>query len=169
MGSWGLVTDINVQPVTSDELVDPGDLQAVVANIAITDDGGQDEWFFLKVTNLKLEEQNKGISDDAISKVELYGDVNKDGVPDSAEHIDTQVLDANSRAALNLQRGGAGHFVGKLGEETTTNFLLVIVLNPGKTKRGNQVVFYLSSHAFFFREADRVSAIEDQRRIDGPM
>merc|ERR1712098_106630 len=81
----------------------------------------------------------------------------------------TQVLDANSRAALNLQRGGAGHFVGKLGEETTTNFLLVIVLNPGKTKRGNQVVFYLSSHAFFFREADRVSAIEDQRRIDGPM
>ena len=40
--SWGLVTNINVQPVTSDELVDPGDLQAVVANIAITDDGGQD-------------------------------------------------------------------------------------------------------------------------------
>ena len=37
--SWGLVTNINVQPVTSDELVDPGDLQAVVASIAITDSG----------------------------------------------------------------------------------------------------------------------------------
>ena len=168
--SWGLITDINVQPVTSDELVDPGDLQAVVANIALTDDGGQDEWFFLKVTNLKLEEQNKGISDDAIATVALYKDVNKDGVPDSAEFITSEVLDVHSRATLNLQiRGGRGEIVGKLGEEETSNFLLVVVLNPGKTKRGNQVVFYLSSHAFFFREADRVSAIEDQRRIDGPM
>ena len=31
------------------------------------------------------------------------------------------------------------------------------------------MILYLSSHAFFFREADRVSAMEDQRRIDGPM
>jgi len=167
--SWGLVTNIDVQPVSSDELVDPGDLQAVVANIAITDDGGQDEWFFLKVSNLKLEEQNKGVEDAAIAKVELYEDVNKDGKPDSAEWITSEVLDVNSRAPLNLQKAGLGLPVGKLGEETTTNFLLVIVLHPGKTKRGNQVIFYLSSHAFFFREADRVSAMEDQRRIDGPM
>jgi hypothetical protein len=106
--SWGLITDINVQPVTSDELVDPGDLQAVVANIALTDDGGQDEWFFLKVTNLKLEEQNKGISDDAIASVKLYEDVNKDGVPDSAEWLTSEVLDVNSRAPLNLQQAGTG-------------------------------------------------------------
>ncbi len=167
--SWGLVTNIDVQPVSSDELVDPGDLQAVVANIAITDDGGQDEWFFLKVSNLKLEEQNKGVEDAAIAKVELYEDVNKDGKPDSAEWITSEVLDVNSRAPLNLQKAGLGLPVGKLGEETTTNFLLVVVLHPGKTKRGNQVILYLSSHAFFFREADRVSAMEDQRRIDGPM
>lgn len=167
--SWGLVTNINVQPVTSDELVDPGDLQAVVANIAITDDGGQDEWFFLKVSNLKLEEQNKGVEDASIAKIELYEDVNKDGKPDSAEWITSEVLDVNSRAPLNLQKAGLGLPVGKLGEETTTNFLLVVVLNPGKTTRGNQVILYLSSHAFFFREADRVSAMEDQRRIDGPM
>ena len=57
--SWGLVTNINVQPVTSDELVDPGDLQAVVANIAITDDGGQDEWFFLKVSNYNVIDDKK--------------------------------------------------------------------------------------------------------------
>ena len=106
--SWGLVTNINVQPVTSDELVDPGDLQAVVANIAITDDGGQDEWFFLKVSNLKLEEQNKGVEDASIAKIELYEDVNKDGKPDSAEWITSEVLDVNSRAPLNLQKAGLG-------------------------------------------------------------
>lgn len=46
--SWGLVTDIKIEPVTSDHIVDPGDLEAVTAKIAITDDGNEDQWFFSK-------------------------------------------------------------------------------------------------------------------------
>ena len=60
--SWGLVTDIKIEPVTSDNIVDPGDLEAVTAKISITDDGNEDQWFFLRVSNQNPDQQgNKGV------------------------------------------------------------------------------------------------------------
>ena len=123
--SWGLVTDIKIEPVTSDNIVDPGDLEAVTAKISITDDGNEDQWFFLRVSNQNPDQQgNKGVKDSAIDRIELYDDVNSDGVPDrnAGEFVADGKLDENGRALLNLQKRGLGYPIGTLDEQTVSNF-----------------------------------------------
>ena len=169
--SWGLVTDIKIEPVTSDNIVDPGDLEAVAAKIAITDDGNEDQWFFLRVSNQSPDKKGgKGISDNAVDRIELYEDTNSDGVPDrnAGEFVADGKLDENGRALLNLQKRGLGYPIGTLDEQTITNFLLVVVVQPEQTKRGDQIVLNFGNNAFFFLQAAAVAPPADQRAVEGP-
>jgi len=168
--SWGLVTDIKIEPVTSDYIVDPGDLEAVVSKIAITDDGNQDQWFFLRVSNQSPDNKgSKGISANAVDRIELYEDVNSDGVSDrnAGEFVTDGKLDENGRALLNLQKRGLGYPIGTLDEQTVTNFLLVVVVQSEQTKRGDQIVLNFGKNAFFFLQAAAVAPPADQRVVEG--
>jgi len=170
--SWGLVTDIKIEPVTSDNIVDPGDLEAVTAKISITDDGNEDQWFFLRVSNQNPDQQgNKGVKDSAIDRIELYDDVNSDGVPDrnAGEFVADGKLDENGRALLNLQKRGLGYPIGTLDEQTVSNFLLVVIVQPEQTARGDQIVLNFGNNAFFFLQAAAVAPPADQRVVEGPI
>ena len=160
--SWSLVTDITVDSITVDELVDPGDLTAVSAKVTITDDGNRDEWFFLRVSN-------QGIGDNAIAKIEIYHDKDKDGavnLPNDEFVGDGTFTDTES--LLNLQGPDGGFVVGQSGQTTTTDFLFVITLQEGETQRGDQVVLFLKETAFFFRRAGAVGPSSAQGTIQGP-
>ena len=169
--SWGLVTDIKIEPVTSDNIVDPGDLEAVTAKIAITDDGNEDQWFFLRVSNQSPDQNgSKGINDNAVDRIELYDDVNSDGVPDrnAGEFVADGKLDENGRALLNLQKRGLGYPIGTLDEQTVNNFLLVVIVQSEQTARGAQLVLNFGNNAFFFLQAAAVAPPVDQRVVEGP-
>lgn len=160
--SWSLVMDIHTEPITHDDLVDPGDLTAVSTKIMLTDDGNRDEWFFLKI-------ENQGVSDDAIAQIELYHDRDKNGVanlPNDA--LVSSGIFTDGVSLLNLQGAEGGYIVGEAGRETISDFLLVITTRPGETRRGDQIVLFIGETAFFFRKATTVGPPKEQSTIKGP-